>query len=556
MARKQTFFDPENPPVDAAGVPFDPDKHQFGPDGYPKKKKDGTWNPRRMAPGRAPGMDKMREMRAQGIEPKKKPIDEHLTDNIDIRARAGYTVTADGDNIEQIRARNARKKAAKGSLSLDEEDDDEASTGRVTTEPTVVELFRHQRQLCQAPWVYKDIEFFFLIGGYGCGKTSSDVFFILRVVEMYWQHPVKIGVGSTTITLLRKTLISDLERYLIQTGSTYRYDRNANIMEIGRVQFIFVALEQPSLIYAYNFSAFLADELDELPQTKAIEAFTAIQERCRVPFPDGRKPFSVFTTTAQGFRGTYQIIEEMKEKDIGYVLIRGHTKDNTALPRSYVERLYSIYDENERAAFLEGRFVNLTTGRVYPSFTDATLVDDIEIHPDDVIHVGQDINTGFSKAVAMVKRGRTIYAVKEWSFKEIATAPKIMRQSFPFNRILWYPDSTGKEIMKGYLEEVRSSDIELRISGTNPSILERVFLVNKSLSTGKYKVCKSCKELIMGYRTRQYNDLGDPEKGRGEKAPDHVCDGSEYALVRMIQSDRDFFELFELTRTYRQDHRM
>jgi hypothetical protein len=34
-----------------------------------------------------------------------------------------------------------------------------------------------------------------------------------------------------------------------------------------------------------------------------------------------------------------------------------------------------------------------------------------------------------------------------------------------------------------------------------------------------------------------------PEKGKGEEAPDHICDALEYVLYRIVRSDPDFMDL-------------
>jgi hypothetical protein len=415
-----------------------------------------------------------------------------------------------------------------------------------------INLFKHQGQLCLAPWAYPEIEFFFLIGGYGCGKTSTDAFFMFKLIEKYRGTGIQIGIGGVTITLLRKTLIAEFERYLIMAGIKFTDDRNANMITVDGVTFILVATEQPNLLYAYNFSVFICDELDELPMDKAMEAFTAIQERTRVVLPDGRVPFSVFTTTAQGYAGTYGIIEQLKEIGQPYVKIRGRTIDNTSISKTYYERLYSIYDENERLAFLEGYFVNLKTGRVYSDYNADLHFKRVE--PADtvnIVHIGQDINSGFSMGVAVVKRGQQLHVIKEFSFNQIGNAPHVIRSAFPPNEINWFPDASAKEIMAGYSREIMDNDIQLRVGAINPSVLERIFVVNKMFKTDCLLVDKSCKKLDMALKTRQYDDRGEPEKGRGELSPDHICDALEYAVWRIVSSDMTFRKLWELTKTCR-----
>lgn len=422
-------------------------------------------------------------------------------------------------------------------------------------EATKTRLYKHQHQLIKLPYKYLDMEYFFMIAGYGSGKTTSDVYLLLSLCQRYYNDSIRIGVLGITITLLKKTLIGDFIRYLISAGIPYSFDKQENIVRVGEVEIVLLALEYPDDIYAHNFNISIVDELDELPLEKSLAAFKAVQERTRKMLPDSRIPFTVFTTTAQGYRGTYKIIEDLKEQKQKFIKIRASTKDNLSLPKSYIDRLYAIYDDNERLAYLEGYFVNLNTGRVYADYDPATCyVPDIDILPNDEVMIGQDFNSGFSKGVALIKRDKTLYAVKNFNFKQIGNAPHIIRNSFPTNPIYWYPDASSKDIMAGYSSEIRNENIELRMGSVNPSIVERIFFVNKMLKLGTLKVCKSCKDLDTALRVRQFDDNGKPEKGQGEQAPDHVCDSLEYVCYRVVSSDVDFVGLWQLSRTAWKDN--
>jgi hypothetical protein len=392
-----------------------------------------------------------------------------------------------------------------------------------------------------------------MIAGYGSGKTTSDVFLLLSLIERYFDSPIKIGVMGITITLLRKTLIGDLIKFFISTGLPYAYDKQENIVRVGAVELVLIAIEQPSSIYAHNFSISIVDELDELEFSRSIDTFKAVQERTRTTLPDGRKPFSVFTTTAQGFAGTYSIIETLKEQKQKFVKIQASTKDNTSLDADYVKRLYAIYDENERLAFLEGYFVALNSGRVYGDYNPTTdLVPDIEIDPQEDIYIGQDFNAGWSKGCAFVKRDKVLYAVDNFSFVKIGDAPGTIRSRFPNNEIYWFPDTSSKELLAGYSSEIMNEGIHLRMGDSNPSISERVLFVNKMLKTGHLKICKKAKELDTALRVRQFDaNTGKPEKGKGSTAPDHIADAAEYCVVRLVSMEKDFLDLWQLSSTAR-----
>lgn len=417
--------------------------------------------------------------------------------------------------------------------------------------------FIHQRQIVSAPFAYPDISYFGLAGGYGCGKSFSIVLIVIMLCKKYQGEDITIGLCSTTITLLKKTVIMDLERIFSKTGSFYTYNQQDSIITIGTIRFLLIATGQPNDIYGPNIHICLCDEIDELPEQKAIEAHKALSERTRLTLPDGRKPFLVYFSTVHGYRGLYKIFKKLREDKIRYCLIRGLTKNNTSLDPQYVKNLYAIYDENERLAYLEGMFVNLQSGRVYSAYDEATCkCAPFEITPDMTIYVGQDLNSGFSKAVAVIKKDKCLYIVRDWSFKEVGGAPVIMRSTYMQNEILWFPDCSGKEILKGYRQEILDNGIQCRIGSSNPRIMDRVFYVNKLFKMGLLKVfdCKETNMVSEALKVRAYNDLGQPEKGKGEDAPDHVCDGLEYVIYRIVRSDPDFMDLRELSREDVKEH--
>lgn len=411
--------------------------------------------------------------------------------------------------------------------------------------------FIHQRQIVSAPEAFKDVSYFFLCGGYGCGKSFSIVLMVIVICKKYQGEDITVGLCSTTITLLQKTVILDLLKIFKKTGSTFEYNQKDSIVTIGTIRFLLIATGQPNDIYGPNINICLCDEIDELPELKAIEAHKALSERTRITLPDGRNPFIMYFSTTHGYRGLYKIVQKLKKDGLPYVLVRGLTKNNTSLDRQYVKNLYAIYDEQERLAYLEGMFVNLQSGRVYSSYDESTCkCQSFEITRDMVIYVGQDLNSGFSKAAAIVKKDKKLYIVRGWSFKEVGSAPVIMRNTYTQNEILWFPDCSGKEILKGYKQEILDNGIQCRIGSANPRILDRVFYVNKLFKMGLLKVfdCKETDIVSEALKVRAYNDLGQPEKGKGEDAPDHICDGLEYVIYRIVRSDPDFMQLKELSR--------
>ena len=429
----------------------------------------------------------------------------------------------------------------------------ETSNRIITPAQNVLKPFVHQRKIISAPYSYPDVSYFELCGGYGCGKSFSIVYMIITLEKRYQGYDVTIALSSTTITLLNKTVILDLQKLFKKSGSRFEYNQKDNILTIGTVRFLLIASGQPADIYGPNVNITLADEVDELPEQKAIEAHKALSERTRLTLPDGRKPFIMYFSTVHGYRGLYKIVQELRSSNLPNVLIRGLTKDNTSLDPQYVKNLYAIYDEQERLAYLEGRFVNLQSGRVYGNYDEGTCkCAPFEITPDYVVRIGQDLNSGFSKAVAVVKKDKKLYIVRGWSFKEIGGGPAIMRSTYPEHQIQWFPDSAGKEILKGYKQEIIDHGIQCRIGSSNPRILDRVFYINKLFKMGLLYVfdCKETRDLSEALNQRP----GPAGERQRRERPHHYCDSLEYVIYRLVRSDPDFMHLKELSREAVQEH--
>jgi len=414
-------------------------------------------------------------------------------------------------------------------------------------------LLKHQAQLVNMPWQeeYRGVEYWFLIGGYASGKSTAAVALILSIAGKYNGHQVTCAVFSTTITLFRKTIWQELSKALIMGKIPHRYDKQENVIYIGSVKFVVIPTENPTAIYGVNSAISIVDEIDELEQSRAMLAFEAVQERTRVPLPDGRRPFTVFTTTAQGMRGVYQITEDLREKALPFVIIRGRTELNTFLDPAYYQRLYALYDENEREAYLNGEFVNLTSGRCYPAFNERDcVVNDMMAEDLETVSVGQDMNSAASCANAVIKRAGTLYVIKEFCFKDFTMAAEDIRRDFPSQEIPYYPDASGKMIIQAQMSSFMQAGMDVKQANINPPISERVFIVNKMLATGRLKVCKSVKNLILAWKTRCYDDNGKPQKAAVHPEASDFCDSLEYVVFRMVSADPDFFDLYSMVRNH------
>lgn len=423
---------------------------------------------------------------------------------------------------------------------------------------------------------------------HNCGKSFTDVQLCLFLYHAYKhsKEPITIGILGVTIKLLKQTVIADLERTFDAGNITYRDNSQAGTITVGQVTFVYLAMQNPDDIYAFNFHCAICDEIDEVPAERVQKIVTAIQERCRVILPAGkdmpsREPFIFFSTTAQGLGGTYQLIKYLEEKELPYVKIRGRTQDNTNLAPSQLQLLRGLYSEEEARAFLDGEFVNLSTGRVYPEFdtsqhkympfpikegkaipvldstgqqimtrdANGNIIGRKECYEGgDIIYVGQDFNAGYNAAITLILRGNTIYAVNEDHWNYVGDAARMLRERYPNNRIIVIPDANGKEIMSGFTEEFEAYNVEIFWNNVNPSVAERITGVNKAFRFNNLRVFPNCKKLLMCLETRDFDDTGKPRKGKGPNALDHEGDALEYGFWHIIHHIKGFDKILEAIR--------
>lgn len=421
-----------------------------------------------------------------------------------------------------------------------------------------VKLLPHQASFVQAPYVFPEKRFFFLCGGFACGKTSSLVYAVMKAIKDLLGkkdkegHNPKIMVCSKNITFLAKTWTNAFEQNLTMTNSEYRYDKAKNIMQVGNVEIILVPTEEPTQIYGYSVTASFVDELDELPTDVAMEAVKSINDRVRQQVEGFRSPFICFATTSQGLKGLYQTVMHFKKSGIGYVLMRARTRDNIYLPKDYVKNIYSIYNEKEVACLLEGQFVSIDSGLVFPDYDASKNKLDYDLYDyvrdnNYTIYIGQDFNGFGNNAVAFAVVNGAIIAVKDYEFPDIRRAPEVFRYDFPTNEIVWIPDMTYKEHFVEFKKELRVFNIKIAYRSCNPLVGDRNFACNKLFVAEHLFICPMCKGLETTLMTWQKDPkTGQPSKG-GKGAPDHKGDCLGYVVHYLLSWKRELKPLYKVT---------
>lgn len=415
-------------------------------------------------------------------------------------------------------------------------------------------LLVHQAKLIRSIHSHPNIDYFFLTGGFGCGKSFTVVSLIMAILHWYQGEYLTFGIGGAAIKHLRETVIKDVVSLFERCSIKYRHNSQEGLISVGTITFVYFSLDRPDTIFGHNLSACIADEGGELQEKGRFkESVVAITERLRVPLPStltqpvAREPFFVSTTTAQGLDGVWLFRNFLTNvAKIPYVDIRAKTSDNYNLSKKQLDNLYALYTPDEARVYLEGEYLNLTTGRVYAEFDSTRNVyGGFHITEDDTLYCGQDFNTGYNACVVVIKRGERLYVVDIHHWDVVGDAPRRLRHLYPDNRIVFIPDASGKEIMGGWMDEFDAYDVELCWNSVNPPISERILVVNKLFRTGGMMVFKRCSKLLDCLNLRGFDDTGKPVKEKGKDGLDHWGDALEYAAWHIVHHVGGFERILE-----------
>lgn len=375
--------------------------------------------------------------------------------------------------------------------------------------------------------------------GYGAGKTRA---LCAKAVMMAAANQGFIGcVMEPTGPLIRDIWQTDFESFLEAYEIPYTF-RASPLPEYmlhlpgGDTKILCRSFENWSRIIGLNLAWVLADEIDTVTPSIANKAFPKILGRLR----SGNVRQFGAASTPEGFRWMWNTFgsDEAKARPDRH-LIKMRTVDNPHLPPDFIERLEANYDPSLLRAYLDGEFVNLTTGQVYDRFDRAkhvvTKLPDTDREP---LRVGVDFNVGNMSAVIAVRLGSSLLVIDEISgaHDTDALAQEVVRR-YPDRRMYAYPDASGgnrsTNASQTDVQILESYGMSNQSPRANPPVRDRVAAVQALLENGKgqvrLQVAERCKRVIECLELQCYTDKGEPDKDAGF---DHMNDALGYLVWR------------------------
>lgn len=384
----------------------------------------------------------------------------------------------------------------------------------------------------QEDFVFSDAIHPAMVAGYGAGKSQAGV---IRILLLALKYPkLSFGFVEPTYDLIRLIAFPRFEEILTDWNIDYKLNKaDATITLFNGSQIIFRSADNPERLVGFEIADCVIDEADTLRLQQAQTVWTKLLGRIRQAKPNGEPNTLAAVSTPEGFGFMYEMWG--KENREGYELIKAPTSSNPYLPDGYIAQLEATYSSSQLAAYLDGEFVNLNAGSVYPDFDRKLNACTDTIQDNDVLHCGMDFNVTNCSLVIHVLRNDKPRAVLEITgVFDTPSMARIIKERYPNHKVFIYPDASGNARKSNNASEsdhaiLRAAGFQVLVNGRNPYVKDRVLSVNKLIRERDYLVnVDLCPSLVESLEKQAYDKNGEPDKQGGF---DHVIDAAGYFVA-------------------------
>ena len=388
------------------------------------------------------------------------------------------------------------------------------------------------------------------VAGYRAGKTwigSADM------CKEYWERPlVNQGYFAPTYTIIRDAFFPTIEEV------AHGYGLDVSI-KVGHKEIHFFSgrqyrgtticrsMDDPGNIIGFAIGKALIDEIDVLPIDKSREAWFKVMARMSKTYDDRQNGIGI-TTTPEGFKFTHErfvrAVAENPELAKNYGLVQASTYENEKhLPEDYIPSLKEAYPAALIDAYIDGLFVNLTSGTVYRAYDRVQNRSTETIKPRkngdkaEPLFIGMDFNVQHMAASIYVQRENGWHLVK--CLKDVFDTPEMiklinMNYASQGHSITVYPDASGTsrktvDATKSDIALLQNAGYMVRVRSTNPFVKDRINAANKAFEDKRVWV----NDVTAGHAAeclerQAYDDNGEPDKKAGF---DHQNDATTYPIA-------------------------
>ena len=340
----------------------------------------------------------------------------------------------------------------------------------------------------------------YLSAGYGFGKTHS------LVMKMFWLMDINKGLAGgmlcPTLKMFKKDVLPSIIQTCLDNNILYEFNKSDSVFFFPQTQttlYVFHAEDAGQSIRGPNLAFMCINEVTLIDKA----SFDAALARVRLK--DAKLLQVAMSGTPEGISNwAYEYFIENPREDTD--LIFGNTRDNIHLADSYVKTLEASYDSKLIEAYIDGKFISMTSNTAAYAFDRFKHLDEkVEFRKDLPVWVSIDFNINPMSAVIWNRMNigytHVIQATDEICMMGANTyqlADKI-KEKVGLNVTL-YPDPAGKAgSTKSHfsdfdiLRQAGFKDIKFK---SQVSIRDSLNAMNNLLDKNQVKIHPRCKQLI------------------------------------------------------------
>jgi len=335
---------------------------------------------------------------------------------------------------------------------------------------------------------------------------------------------------------------------------TFKRSYNCIVIKYGKKTnffYIYGGTDESSqdLIQGITLCGFLLDEAALMPQSFINQAIART-----LSVPNAKRFYNCNPESPDHFIYTDFILkaEEKKIKHIHFLM-----EDNPILTKDMIDKAKNMYSGVFHQRFILGMWVR-AEGLVYTKFANNTndylLEDDFNYSNLITANIGVDFG-GNGSATTFVctgftKRFESVIILEAERHEEELSPDELEKLYVDFSQrcintygkaMVTYADSAEQILIRGLRNASRLNSVRSNIlNAKKMPILDRIQLVNKLISLGRFKVNKRCTTVIKALQTAVWNEKVNDERLDDGSTDIDTLDAMEYSIEPYFRELTDY----------------
>lgn len=379
-----------------------------------------------------------------------------------------------------------------------------------------------------------------------------------EAIRLSYLNPGRQGlIGAPTYPMLRDATLTSFLESLSRNRIRHEFNKSESVllMKDTGSRVYFRAVDDFERLRGTNLAWF---GLDELTYTTE-EAWLRLEGRLRDPQALRLCGFGVWTP--KGFDWVYRRF--IRNAVTGYEVVLARPFENRYVLEKvpdFYERLRGSYDARFFGQEALGEYLNVQAGMVYESFERKRNLREVAIDRALPLFWALDFNVDPMSSIVAQKSGEEIRVLDELVLSRASTlqACEEFHVRYPNHQagVVIYGDASGQrlqtagttdyQIIKEFFRRTAYQNVKFRVPPSNPSVRERIALVNAKLFSADQEVRlfvhPRCKGLVADFEEVTFK----PETSVIDKERDpkrtHLSDALGYLIWQECRPQARFGE--------------